>query len=160
MAKKPNKKANKKAISDAFDEKHGKNKAARGIPVSKGDKFEFRCDSQETLDALFVQRDEQINGNDCSWVDVQCVDGSAISATQLTRRNNGLPLSGKLISERIESFLNLFDDNGVLILRVADVRTKAFTQKDGSVSTSSYYIFEILTGNVPEEEEEEEEEDE
>ena len=151
---KPTKKAIKTMISNVFDKKHGAGKDARSIPVSVGDKFEFRLDNENDL---FVQRDETIKGKEVSWVDAVTIDGTGISTTQLTRRNNGLPLTGKTVDERAESVTTLFDDKGVLILKVVAIRQKSFLQDDGSTTTSNYYIFEILTGKKPEDEDEDEE---
>lgn len=148
---KPNKKAIKKAIESAFDKEHGGNAEARQIPVTIGDLFEFHLDDETEL---FTQRDEEINHRQCAWVDVNTYDGLTVSATQLTRKNNGLPLTGKTIAERIEAFTNLFNEEGILILKVVDIRQKSFQQPDGTTTISNYYVFEVLTGKASDEDEE------
>ena len=67
----------------------------------------------------------------------------AVSASQLTRRNNGLTLTGKTIRERLASFVSLFSDEGTLTLIVTKVVERAFQQADGSNSTSRYLKFEL-----------------
>lgn len=148
---KPNKEAIKKAIENAFDKEHGGNTEARQIPVTIGDLFEFHLDDGTKL---FTQRNEEINRKQCAWVDVNTYDGLAVSATQLTRKNNGLPLTGKTVAERIEAFTNLFNEEGILILKVVDIKQKAFQQPDGTTSISNYYVFEVLTGRANDEDEE------
>ena len=62
---------------------------------------------------------------------------------ELTRRNNGLTLTGKTIKERIKSFTELFSEEGTLKLKVTKVVERSFDQPDGSKSTSRYLKFEV-----------------
>ena len=77
------------------------------------------------------------------WTDLQTDGDVAVSASQLTRRNNGLALTGKTIKERLASFVDLFSEEGTLKLKVTKVVERAFAQADGSTSTSRYLKFEV-----------------
>ena len=93
---------------------------------------------------MFVPRDETINGTKQQWTDVQTDGDIAVSASQLTRRNNGLTLNGKTVKERLASFVDLFSEEGTLKLKVTKVVERDFTQEDGSKSTSRYLKFEVV----------------
>lgn len=123
-----------------FDEVviNGGEKEARMVPLAVGDELNFTLSKE-----MFVPRKETINGSTQEWTDVQTDGDIAVSASQLTRRNNGLTLEGKTIKERLASFVNLFTDEGTLKLKVTKVVERAFAQADGSTSTSRYLKFEI-----------------
>lgn len=123
-----------------FDEVviNGGDKEARMVPLAVGDELNFTLSKE-----MFVPRKETINGSTQEWTDVQTDGDIAVSASQLTRRNNGLTLEGKTIKERLTSFVNLFTDEGTLKLKVTKVVERAFAQADGSTSTSRYLKFEV-----------------
>ena len=116
----------------------GGEKEARMVPLTVGDELNFSLSKE-----MFVPRKETINGTTQEWTDIQTDGDVAVSASQLTRRNNGLTLEGKTIKERLASFVNLFTDEGTLKLKVTKVVERAFDQPDGSKSTSRYFKFEM-----------------
>lgn len=117
---------------------NGGEKEARMVPLAVGDELNFTLSKE-----MFVPRKETINGTQQEWTDLQTDGDVAVSASQLTRRNNGLTLEGKTIKERLASFVNLFTDEGTLKLKVTKVVERAFAQADGSTSTSRYFKFEV-----------------
>ena len=117
---------------------NGGEKEARMVPLAVGDELNFTLSKE-----MFIPRKETINGTTQNWTDVQTDGDVAISASQLTRRNNGLTLNGKTIKERLASFVDLFSDEGTLKLKVAKVVERDFTQEDGSKSTSRYLKFTV-----------------
>ena len=117
---------------------NGGEKEARMVPLAVGDELNFTLSKE-----MFVPRKETINGTQQEWTDLQTDGDVAVSASQLTRRNNGLTLEGKTIKERLASFVNLFTDEGTLKLRITKVVERAFAQADGSTSTSRYLKFEV-----------------
>ena len=117
---------------------NGGEKEARMVPLAVGDELNFTLSKE-----MFVPRKETINGTQQEWTDLQTDEDVAVSASQLTRRNNGLTLEGKTIKERLASFVNLFTDEGTLKLKVTKVVERAFAQADGSTSTSRYLKFEV-----------------
>lgn len=123
-----------------FDEinVNGGEKEARMVPLAVGDELNFTLSKE-----MFVARKETINGTQQEWTDLQTDGDIAVSASQLTRRNNGLTLNGKTIKERLASFVDLFNEEGTLKLKVTKVVERAFDQPDGSKSTSRYLKFEV-----------------
>ena len=117
---------------------NGGEKEARMVPLAVGDELNFTLSKE-----MFIPRKETINGTTQDWTDIQTDGDVAISASQLTRRNNGLTLNGKTIKERLASFVDLFSDEGTLKLKVAKVVERDFTQEDGSKSTSRYLKFTV-----------------
>ena len=117
---------------------NGGEKEARMVPLAVGDELNFTLSKE-----MFVPRKETINGTQQEWTDLQTDGDVAVSASQLTRRNNGLTLEGKTIKERLASFVNLFTDEGTLKLKVTKVVERAFAQADGITSTSRYLKFEV-----------------
>ena len=117
---------------------NGGEKEARMVPLAVGDELNFTLSKE-----MFVPRKETINGTQQEWTDLQTDGDVAVSASQLTRRNNGLTLEGKTIKERLASFVTLFTDEGTLKLKVTKVVERAFAQADGSTSTSRYLKFEV-----------------
>ena len=117
---------------------NGGEKEARMVPLAVGDELNFTLSKE-----MFVPRKETIDGTTQEWTDVQTDGDVAVSASQLTRRNNGLTLNGKTIKERLASFVDLFSDEGTLKLKVAKVVERDFTQEDGSKSTSRYLKFTV-----------------
>ena len=117
---------------------NGGEKEARMVPLAVGDEVSFTLSKE-----MFVPRDEIINGTKQQWTDIQSDGDISISASQLTRRNNGLTLEGKTIKERLASFVNLFTDEGTLKLKITKVVERDFTQEDGSKSISRYLKFAI-----------------
>lgn len=117
---------------------NGGEKEARMVPLAPGDELNFTLSKE-----MFVPRKETINGTTQEWTDLQTDGDVAVSASQLTRRNNGLTLTGKTIKERLASFVDLFTDEGTLKLKVTKVVERAFAQADGSTSTSRYLKFEV-----------------
>lgn len=118
---------------------NGGEKEARMVPLAPGDELNFTLSKE-----MFVLRDETINGTKQQWTDVQTDGDIAVSASQLTRRNNGLTLNGKTVKERLASFVDLFSEEGTLKLKVTKVVERDFTQEDGSKSTSRYLKFEVV----------------
>ena len=116
----------------------GAEKEARMVPLAVGDELNFTLSKE-----LTVPRKETINGTTQEWTDVQTDGDVAVSASQLTRRNNGLTLTGKTIGERLASFTDLFNEDGTLKLKVTKVVERDFTQEDGSKSTSRYLKFTV-----------------
>ena len=117
---------------------NGGEKEARMVPLAVGDELNFTLSNE-----MFVPRKETINGTTQEWTDIQTDGDVAVSASQLTRRNNGLALNGKTIKERLASFVDLFSEEGTLKLKVAKVVERDFTQEDGSKSTSRYLKFTV-----------------
>ena len=117
---------------------NGGEKEARMVPLAVGDELNFTLSKE-----MFVPRKETINGTTQEWTDIQTDGDVAISASQLTRRNNGLTLNGKTIKERLASFVDLFSEEGTLKLKVTKVVERDFTQEDGSKSTSRYLKFTV-----------------
>ena len=117
---------------------NGGEKEARMVPLAVGDELNFTLSKE-----MFVPRKETINGTQQEWTDLQTDGDVAVSASQLTRRNNGLTLEGKTVKERLASFVNLFTDEGTLKLKITKVVERAFTQADGNTSTSRYLKFEV-----------------
>ena len=117
---------------------NGGEKEARMVPLAVGDELNFTLSKE-----MFVPRKETINGTQQEWTDLQTDGDVAVSASQLTRRNNGLTLEGKTIKERLASFVNLFTDEGTLKLKVTKIVERAFAQADRSTSTSRYLKFEV-----------------
>ena len=115
---------------------NGGEKEARMVPLAQGDELNFTLSKE-----MFIPRKETINGTTQEWTDIQTDGDVAVSASQLTRRNNGLTLTGKTVKERLASFVDLFSDEGTLKLKVAKVVERDFTQEDGSKSTSRYLKF-------------------
>lgn len=114
----------------------GVEKEARMVPLAVGDELNFSLSKE-----MCVPRKETINGTTQEWTDVQTDGEVTISASQLTRRNNGLTLTGKTIKERLESFFNLFNEEGTLKLKVTKVIEREFTDSEGHKSTSRYLRF-------------------
>lgn len=115
---------------------NGGEKEARMVPLTVGDELGFTLSKE-----MFVPRKETIGGATQEWTDVQTDGDVAVSASQLTRRNNGLTLTGKTIKERLVSFVDLFSEDGTLKLKVTKVVEREFTDQDGKKSTSRYLRF-------------------
>ena len=116
----------------------GGEKEARMVPLAVGDELNFTLSKE-----MFIPRKETINGTTQEWTDVQTDGDIAVSASQLTRRNNGLTLSGKTIKERLKSFTELFSEEGTLKLKVKKVVERDFTDQDGNKSISRYLKFDL-----------------
>ena len=117
---------------------NGGDKEARMVPLAVGDELNFTLSKE-----MFVPRKETINGTTQEWTDIQTDGDVAVSASQLTRRNNGLTLNGKTIKERLASFVDLFSEEGTLKLKVTKVVERDFTDPDGKKSISRYLKFEV-----------------
>ena len=117
---------------------NGGEKEARMVPLAVGDELNFTLSKE-----MFIPRKETINGSTQEWTDVQTDGDIAVSASQLTRRNNGLTLSGKTIKERLKSFTELFSEEGTLKLKVKKVVERDFTDPDGKKSISRYLKFDL-----------------
>ena len=117
---------------------NGGEKEARMVPLTVGDELNFTLSKE-----MFVPRKETINGTTQEWTDIQTDGDVAVSASQLTRRNNGLTLNGKTIKERLASFVDLFSEEGTLKLKVTKVVERDFTDPDGTKSISRYLNFEV-----------------
>ena len=109
---------------------------ARMVPLTIGDELHFTLSKN-----LTKARKELIGGVTREWTDVQTDSDIAVSASQLTRRNNGLTLTGKTIKERLESFTDLFSEDGTLTLKITKVVEREFTDENGKKSTSRYLKF-------------------
>ena len=120
---------------DEIDVKNGE-KDARMVPLAAGDELHFTLAKER-----FVPRKETINGVTQEWTDVQTDGDIAVSASQLTRRNNGLTLTGKTIKERLKSFTDLFSEEGTLTLKITKVVEREFTDEDGKKSIGRYLKF-------------------
>ena len=116
----------------------GGEKEARMVPLAVGDELNFTLSKE-----MFIPRKETINGTTQEWTDVQTDGDIAVSASQLTRRNNGLTLRGKTIKERLKSFTELFSEEGTLKLKVKKVVERDFTDPDGKKSISRYLKFDL-----------------
>lgn len=116
----------------------GGEKEARMVPLAVGDELNFTLSKE-----MFIPRKETINGTTQEWTDVQTDGDIAVSASQLTRRNNGLTLSGKTIKERLKSFTELFSEEGTLKLKVKKVVERDFTDSEGNKSISRYLKFDL-----------------
>ena len=117
---------------------NGGEKEARMVPLAVGDELNFTLSKE-----MFVPRKETINGTTQEWTDIQTDGDVAVSASQLTRRNNGLTLNGKTIKERLASFVDLFSEESNLKLKVTKVVERDFTDPDGKKSISRYLKFEV-----------------
>ena len=117
---------------------NGGEKEARMVPLAVGDELNFTLSKE-----MFVPRKETINGTTQERTDIQTDGDVAVSASQLTRRNNGLTLSGKTIKERLKSFTELFSEEGTLKLKVKKVVERDFTDSDGNKSISRYLKFDL-----------------
>ena len=117
---------------------NGGEKEARMVPLAVGDELNFTLSKE-----MFVPRKETINGTTQEWTDIQTDGDVAVSASQLTRRNNGLTLNGKTIKERLASFVDLFSEEGTLKLKVKKVVERDFTDPDGKKSISRYLKFDL-----------------
>ena len=115
---------------------NGGEKEARMVPLAVGDELNFTLSKE-----MFIPRKETINGTTQEWTDIQTDGDVAVSASQLTRRNNGLTLTGKTIRERLESFTDLFSEEGTLTLKITKVVEREFTDENGKKSTSRYLKF-------------------
>ena len=116
----------------------GGEKEARMVPLAVGDELNFTLSKE-----MFIPRKETINGTTQEWTDVQTDGDITVSASQLTRRNNGLTLNGKTIKERLKSFTELFSEEGTLKLKVKKVVERDFTDPDGKKSISRYLKFDL-----------------
>ena len=116
----------------------GGEKEARMVPLAVGDELNFTLSKE-----MFIPRKETINGTTQEWTDVQTDSDIAVSASQLTRRNNGLTLNGKTIKERLKSFTELFSEEGTLKLKVKKVVERDFTDPDSKKSLSRYLKFDL-----------------
>ena len=116
----------------------GGEKEARMVPLAVGDELNFTLSKE-----MFIPRKETINGTTQEWTDIQTDSDIAVSASQLTRRNNGLTLNGKTIKERLKSFTELFSEEGTLKLKVKKVVERDFTDPDGNKSISRYLKFDL-----------------
>ena len=117
---------------------NGGEKEARMVPLAVGDELNFTLSKE-----MFIPRKETINGTTQEWTDIQTDGDVAVSASQLTRRNNGLTLNGKTIKERLASFVDLFSEEGTLKLKVTKVVERDFTDPDGKKSISRYLKFDL-----------------
>lgn len=119
------------------------NATSRAVPVAKGDTFTF------VLSEKLIQKQKStINGATVEWSGVVDKDGNVFSTRQITRRRNGLNLTGNTEGERMRSFCGLFDENDTLKVKVKDIRQREFTNTNDegkeSKSTSNYYIFAVI----------------
>ena len=114
-------------------------KEATMFPFAVGNIYSFTLSER-----LFVNRAEVIDGILCKWTEAVADDGVGISVRQLTRRNNGIILEGKTIKERIRSFVDQFDEDGHLILRIAKVVEREWLKPNGETTISKYLKFEII----------------
>ena len=117
---------------------NGGEKEARMVTLAVGDELNFTLSKE-----MFIPRKETINGTTQEWTDIQTDGDIAVSASQLTRRNNGLTLNGKTIKERLKSFTELFSEEGTLKLKVKKVVERDFTDPDGKKSISRYLKFDL-----------------
>ena len=114
-------------------------KEATMFPFAVGNIYSFTLSER-----LFANRAEVIDGILCKWTEAVADDGVGISVRQLTRRNNGIILEGKTIKERIRSFVDQFDEDGHLILRIAKVVEREWLKPNGETTISKYLKFEII----------------
>lgn len=114
-------------------------KEATMFPFAVGNIYSFTLSEM-----LFANRAEVIDGLLCKWTEAVIDDGVGISVRQLTRRNNGIILEGKTIKERIRSFVDQFDEDGHLILRIAKVVEREWLKPNGETTISKYLKFEII----------------
>ena len=114
-------------------------KEATMFPFAVGNIYSFTLSER-----LFANRAELIDGILCKWTEAVADDGVGISVRQLTRRNNGIILEGKTIKERIRSFVDQFDEDGHLILRIAKVVEREWLKPNGETTISKYLKFEII----------------
>ena len=99
------------------------------FPFAVGNIYSFTLSER-----LFANRAEVIDGILCKWTEAVADDGVGISVRQLTRRNNGIILEGKTIKERIRSFVDQFDEDGHLILRIAKVVEREWLKPNGETT--------------------------
>lgn len=123
-----------KKVEDNYTEEFKGNQAPKEMPYFAGMVLKFTADTFDLVQ----------NRDPFKWLGVKTADGGLISATALTRNRNGLGLQGKDNAERLKNMLKLFDDSGVLQIKIKDVKTREFHQPDGTTSQSNYYFFEVL----------------
>ena len=98
------------------------------IPYMEGQIYHFVLSKE-----LFVNCSSIIDGKLRKWTSLASKEGVNVSVTQLTRPNNGLNLTGKIIRERLESFISLFDENGFLTLKITKVIRRQFVNGQSSI---------------------------
>lgn len=114
-------------------------KEATMFPFAVGNIYSFTLS-----DNLFHNKTSVIDGIPCTWTEAITDDRVGISVRQLTRRNNGLVLTGKTINERLSSLIDLFDDEGHLSLKVSKVVERKWIGENGKETTSRYLKFEKM----------------
>lgn len=105
------------------------------IPYMEGQIYHFVLSNE-----LFVNCSSVIDGKFRKWTSLASKEGVNVSVTQLTRRNNGLNLTGATIRERLESLMVLFDDNGILTLKITKVIRRQFVEGQSSI----YLKFQVI----------------
>ena len=105
------------------------------IPYMEGQIYHFVLSNE-----LFVNCSSVIDGKFRKWTSLASKEGVNVSVTQLTRRNNGLNLTGATIRERLESLMVLFDDNGFLTLKITKVIRRQFVEGQSSI----YLKFQVI----------------
>ena len=96
------------------------------FPFTEGDVYNFTLSEN-----LFRKRSEIIDGIPCKWVEVITDEEVGISTRHIVAPNNGLSLSGKLVVDRIKSFIDLFNEDGHLTLKITKVIERNWTKPNG-----------------------------
>ena len=109
------------------------------FPFSEGETYHFTLSKD-----ILRNRAEYIDDILCTWTEVITDEQVAISVRQLSLRNNGPKLEGKTLNERLQSFLNLFDTDGHLTLRITKVIEREWTKPNGKIGKRKYLKFEKL----------------
>ncbi len=105
------------------------------IPYMEGQIYHFVLSKE-----LFVNCSSVIDGKLRKWTSLASKEGVNVSVTQLTRRNNGLKLTGTTIRERLESLITLFDENGFLTLEI----TKVIRRQSVEGQSYIYLKFQVI----------------
>ena len=105
------------------------------IPYMEGQIYHFVLSKE-----LFVNCSSVIDGKLRKWTSLASKEGVNVSVTQLTRRNNGLKLTGTTIRERLESLITLFDENGFLTLEITKVIRRQFVEGQSYI----YLKFQVI----------------
>lgn len=114
----------------------------RSTPLAIGDELVMRISDTTTIDEIVDAR--EFSGNNFTMVHFE--DGKDIALSKLCRRANGLRLKGATLWEMLRDFIGRVVANGGMYkIRIVDIREQVFT--NGNVS--KYYVFEVITNNVP-----------
>lgn len=111
---------------------------SKSLPIFKGDAIYFDGDVDNFVEEVPEDERQHIS----AWTRINGVNG-AISATQLLRKGNGIPLEGNDNTARLQNLLTNFtgDNDLEFTVFVKDVR-----ERGEEPNVRRYYILDILAG--------------